>query len=36
VGAALDISSDRAQALFSALLARTNQAIIDHPIVDLI
>jgi hypothetical protein len=31
-----DVSSDRAQALFSVLLARTSEAIVDYPIVNLI
>ena len=35
-GATLDLSNDRAKALIFTLLARTSEAIIDHPIVDLI
>ena len=36
VGATLDVSSDRGQALMSTNFARTSEAIIDYPIIDLI
>ena len=36
LGNFLDVSDDQAQALFSTFLAKTNEAIIDYPIADLI
>jgi len=36
LGATLDFSSDRARALSAVSLARTSEAIIDHPILELI